>query len=90
MVVVTFSGVPMLGGRFIWGRTACICAHVSVIVGYAGRFRHEELNMGGRLSHTWILLETKTSFTSDAIRLDFPVPSSPHTQMRTDCQESES
>lgn len=33
MVVVTFSGVPMLGGRFIWGRTACVYAQVSVIVG---------------------------------------------------------
>ena len=54
MVVVTFSGVPMLGGIVIWGRT------------------------------DWILLVTKTSLTREVIRLDFPVPSSPQTQMRTD------
>lgn len=41
-----------------------------------------------RLALTWILLETNTSLTSDAIRLDFPVPSSPHTHMRTGGQES--
>lgn len=33
MVVVTFSGVPMLGGRDIWGRTACIYSQFSVAVG---------------------------------------------------------
>lgn len=54
MVVVTFSGVPILGGMVIWGRT------------------------------DWILFVTKTSFTKEVIRLDFPAPSSPHTQMRTD------
>lgn len=53
MVVVTFSGVPMVGGMVICGRTV------------------------------WILLATKTSLTREAMRLDFPVPSSPHTQMRT-------
>jgi hypothetical protein len=30
----------------------------------------------------WILF-TKTSLTSEVIRLDFPVPSSPHTQILT-------
>ena len=31
----------------------------------------------------WILDVTKTSLTSDVIRLDLPAPSSPHTHMRT-------
>lgn len=53
MVVVTFSGVPMLGGMVIWGRTG------------------------------WILFVTNTSFTRLVIRLDLPVPSSPHRHMRT-------
>lgn len=53
MVVVTFSGLPLVGGMVTWGRT------------------------------DWILLATKTSLTSEAIRLDFPVPSSPQTQIRT-------
>jgi hypothetical protein len=53
MVVVTFSGVPMVGGMVTWGRT------------------------------DWILLETKTSLTSEAIWLDLPVPSSPQTQILT-------
>lgn len=53
MVVVTFSGVPILGGMVIWGRTG------------------------------WILFVTKTSFTKLVMRLDFPVPSSPHKHMRT-------
>lgn len=52
-VVVTFSGVPMLGGMVICGRT------------------------------DWILLLMNWSLTSEAMRLDFPVPSSPQTQMRT-------
>ena len=53
MVVVTFSGVPMLGGMVICGRTG------------------------------WILLVTNWSLTSEAMRLDLPVLSSPQTQMRT-------
>jgi hypothetical protein len=31
----------------------------------------------------WILLVTKTSFTREVMRLDFPVPSSPQTQILT-------
>lgn len=58
---------------------------MSIRVGHSGTNGHRR----GRLPLTWILLETKTSFTSDAIRLDFPVPSSPHTQMRTDGQRLE-
>ncbi len=53
MVVVTFSGVPMVGGMVTCGST------------------------------DWILLATKTSLTSEAIREDLPVPSSPQTQIRT-------
>lgn len=53
MVVVTFSGVPMLGGMVIWGRT------------------------------DWILFVTKTSLTSEVMRLDFPVASSPQTHILT-------
>ena len=53
MVVVTFSGVPILGGIVICGRT------------------------------DWILLVTNVSFTRLVMRLDLPVPSSPHRQMRT-------
>lgn len=53
MVVVTFSGVPMVGGRVMGGSTA------------------------------WILFATNTSLTREAIRLDLPEPSSPHTQIRT-------
>ena len=52
-VVVTFSGVPMLGGMVICGRRG------------------------------WILVVTKASLTRPVIRLDFPTPSSPQTQMRT-------
>jgi hypothetical protein len=39
------------------------------------------MEMGGRTG--WILFVTKTSLTSDVIRLDLPVPSSPQTQTRT-------
>lgn len=54
MVVVTFSGVPMLGGIVICGSTG------------------------------WILLFMNWSLTSEAMRLDLPVPSSPQTHIRTD------
>lgn len=53
VVVVTFSGVPMVGGIVICGRT------------------------------DWILFVTKTPLTREVMRLDFPVPSSPQTQIRT-------
>lgn len=36
----------------------------------------------------WILEVTKTSLTSEVMRLDFPVPSSPHTQMRTRAEKA--
>lgn len=53
VVVVTFSGVPIVGGIVIWGRIG------------------------------WILFVTKTPLTSEVIKLDLPVPSSPQTQIRT-------
>lgn len=57
IVVVTFSGVPILGGIVICGRTDCI------------------------------LLVTKTSLTKEVMRLDFPVPSSPQTHIRTEASK---
>jgi len=57
IVVVTFSGVPILGGILIWGRQGVI------------------------------LFATKVSLINEVMRLDFPVPSSPQTQMRTISRE---
>lgn len=52
-----------------------------VVVTLCGVPRVGGMEMGGKTG--WILLVTKRSLTSEVIRLDLPVPSSPQTQTRT-------
>lgn len=52
-----------------------------VVVTFSGVPMEGGMVIWGRTD--WILCVTKTSLTSEVMRLDFPVPSSPQTQMRT-------
>ena len=74
IVVATFSGVPILGGIVIWGRTGWIfvVTKTSLTSDLGSDSQYHRMKLNGIPKVAYVM------------RLDLPVPSSPQRHIRTE------